>query len=355
MTAYIEGSALISPQNTFGAMHIPADIISYTGVNYLKCIEPAYSDYIDPMASRRMSRIVKQGVCCALKCMHDAGMDIPDAIITGTGLGCIEDTEKFLGSIYSNDEKLLNPTPFIQSTHNTIAGAIALAIKCFNYNTTYAHRGFSFESALQDTLLHLSENPELKILTGGFDEVTPNSYTITRRLGMWKTHPVNNLDLCKYGNRGSLPGEGVAFYLLSGIKRDGDTAMIKSLKTFYKPDDYQTVGSDIVQFLEESDMKAGDIDLAVLGINGDAKNDGVYDHLMQNELRDLPCAYYKHLCGEYDTSSAFALWLSSMILKDQNVPDDVKISKSAPKDIKNILIYNHLRNSDHALYLLSRC
>jgi 3-oxoacyl-[acyl-carrier-protein] synthase II len=172
---------------------------------------------------------------------------------------------------------------------------------------------------------------------------------------LWKTHPVNNLELIQYDNKGSLPGEGVAFYLLSGIKRDSHTAMIKSLKTFYKPQDYYMVGTEIIQFLAESDMKTGDIDLVVFGINGDVINDRVYDHLMHKELRDLPCAYYKHLCGEYDTSSAFALWLSSMILKDQNVPDDVRIGKDSPKKIENILIYNHLRNSNHALYLLSRC
>ena len=74
-------------------------------------------------------------------------------LLPDTGLGCLEDTEKFLSSIYTNEEKLLNPTPFIQSTHNTVAGAIALAIKCHGYNATYTHRGFSFESALEDALI----------------------------------------------------------------------------------------------------------------------------------------------------------------------------------------------------------
>ena len=91
---------------------------------------------------------------------------MPDAVIAGTGLGCLEDTEKFLGSIYTLQEHLLNPTPFINSTHNTIAGAIALAIKCHGYNATYTHRGFSFESALLDALMLASENPEAAILAG---------------------------------------------------------------------------------------------------------------------------------------------------------------------------------------------
>ena len=104
-----------------------------------------------------MSRIVKMGVFAALSCLRNAEVEIPDAIIAGTGLGCLEDTEKFLGSMYTSEEKLLNPTPFIQSTHNTVAGAIALAIKCHGYNATYTHRGFSFESALIDALMQIHD------------------------------------------------------------------------------------------------------------------------------------------------------------------------------------------------------
>ncbi len=96
------------------------------------------------MASRRMSRIIKMGVCAAMKCLQDAEIKNPDAIITGTGMGCIEDTGKFLSSYIENEEKLLNPTPFIQSTHNTVGAAIALMLKCHNYNNTLWSQGIFF-------------------------------------------------------------------------------------------------------------------------------------------------------------------------------------------------------------------
>ena len=74
MAAYIKGaSAILSPQKTFGSRVLPAEVTAYTGVNMLKCIEPVYRDFIDPMVARRMSRIVKMGVCSALKCMRDTG------------------------------------------------------------------------------------------------------------------------------------------------------------------------------------------------------------------------------------------------------------------------------------------
>lgn len=58
--------------------------------------------------------------------MKDANVESVDAIITGTGLGCIEDSEKFLKSILDNKEEFLTPTSFIQSTHNTVGAQIAL-------------------------------------------------------------------------------------------------------------------------------------------------------------------------------------------------------------------------------------
>jgi 3-oxoacyl-[acyl-carrier-protein] synthase II len=355
MAAYIKGAAILSPQKTFGESAFPHEVIGYTDMNLLKCIEPVYRDFIDPMVARRMSRIVKMGVCSALQCMRDAGVEMPDAIIAGTGLGCLEDTDKFLTSIITNNEKLLNPTPFIQSTHNTLAGAIALAIKCHNYNATYTHRGFSFENALTDALLQLAENSSYNMLVGGFDEITENTYAITKRLGLWKNHPVNNLLLPQYLTRGSLPGEGVAFFMLSGVKGPNDMAILKSVKTFYKPQDHSEVEHNTGQFLADSGLSTKDIDLVILGINGDVSTDKVYNQLMVGIFSGLPCACFKNLCGEYDTSSSFAMWLAMMVIKQQQVPVCVQMGGHMPGNINTILIYNHLRGVNHSLYLLERC
>jgi len=355
MATYIKGAALISPQKTFGERALPDEIMAYEQVNFLQCKEPSYREFIDPMVARRMSRIVKMGVCCALKCLQDNGMTSPDAIITGTGLGCLEDTGKFLGSIYTSEEKLLNPTPFIQSTHNTVAGAIALAIKCHSYNATYTHRGFSFESALEDAILHLDENPKSNILAGAFDELTPDSYTITKRLGLWKNHPVNNLQLVGDNTRGSLPGEGVAFFLLGGEKGKDDMALLRSLRTFYNPGNYADVEREIDQLLHDQGLATKDIDLVVAGFNGNPAGDRIYYHLMKNKLKDSAFACYKHLCGEYDTSSSFALWLAATVLKKQVVPAGIRLNDQTSLPVNRVLLYNHLRGRNHALYLLEQC
>lgn len=287
--------------------------------------------------------------------MQESGVDMPDAIITGTGLGCIEDTEKFLGSIIQNEERLLNPTPFIQSTHNTVAAAIALAVKCNNYNSTYVHRGFSFENALQDAMLFLKENPETNVLVGGLDEITENAYTITRRLGLWKKNPVNNLSLFNSRDSGSIPGEGISFFILGNHADLKSKVRIRAMDTFYKPGDLVSIKGRISTFLEHAGVELQDLDLVILGLNGDEKGDRTYRYLLDDLLKKLKCAAYKHLCGEYDTSVSFALWLANMIITQQNVPDVVKMVPYPVNKINHILIYNNLRNINHSLMLVSKC
>ncbi|MBN1416846.1 MAG: beta-ketoacyl synthase chain length factor [Bacteroidales bacterium] len=355
MEAFINGISAISPQKTFPGGGLWKEVTEYNNVQYLKCIESRYNDYLDPMAARRMSRIVKMGVCAATECLHMAGVESPDAIITGTGLGCIEDTEKFLTSIYANEETLLNPTPFIQSTHNTVAAGIALKFKCNHYNNTYVHRGFSFENALLDGLMLLHEGAADNILVGGLDELTEKSFIITYRLGLWKRKSINSLTLLDHKTRGSLAGEGTAFFVLSRKKKENTLARIHTPGTIYKPGNTAEVEAALSGFIQRNVGNISDVDLVIMGLNGDPLQDEVYYQLKTNLFHPIACTYYKHLCGEYDTSSSFALYLAAMILKEQQVPEAMRLDNKPPGKIRNVLVYNHLRNKNHAMFLLSSC
>ncbi len=347
---YINGTGIISPQKTLGISAFPDEIILVES-DMMKCQEPNYKDYVSGDLVRRMSRLIKMGVSASKVCLRDGDSLLPDAIITGTGLGCIEDTEKFLGSMISNKEEFLTPTSFIQSTHNTVGAQIALLLKCHNYNFTYVHRGFSFESALFDAMLLAGEDKRLKILVGGLDELTKNSIQITRRLGQWRRKPVNNMDLLKSPSRGTIAGEGAAFFLVSGSKSDRSYAMVSDLKMLFKPANAQEVISEANQMLERNHLSIGEIDLLLLGLNGDTRTDVLY-HDFSTAFPDAGKSYFKHLCGEYFTSSSFALWLGSVILKHGQVPEATKLEGNFDKPVRNILLYNHFQNLDHSLILL---
>ena len=354
MDIFIRGVGNISPQNTFDNTHFLEETVEHTD-DYLKCTEPNYKEYINPAVSRRMSRIIKMGVTASNICLRDAGIDNPGAIITGTGLGCVRDTEKFLTSMITNDEKLLTPTAFIHSTHNTISAQIALLLKCNNYNTTYVHRGISFENALQDGMMLLAENEAENILTGGIDEITAGSFKITKRLGNWKDKPINKTDILNERSKGSIAGEGASYFLLTTKNDDHNYACLRSLSMIYKPESFSEIEDHISKFMDNINIGIKEIDMVLYGINGDLEQDSVYYHLMKNCFANNNSAYYKHLCGEYHTSTAFGLWMAANIIKRQTIPDVIKIEPFTHKEINNILIYNHYKGVDHSLMLISKC
>ena len=351
MHAYINGTGMISPQKTSDGGGFLSEIIEYNS-DYLKCIDPNYKAFIDPIASRRMSRLIKMGITSAKLCLADAGVTMPDAIITGTGLGSVEDTEKILNNILNN-ELLLNPTPFIQSTYNTISSQIAISLKCHNYNSTYVHRIFSFESGLQDAMIQLNEKTAENLLVGGIDEMTTNHLSIIRRLGQWKMLPESNLGLLNYDTNGALAGEGSGYFLLLSVKNEKTYARLSPVVTFYKPKSTEDIINRIRHYLSTLDLIPDDMDIFMTGINGDKKSDEIYYNLSETLFPGRSLAYFKHLCGEYHTASAFGLWVAANCLKNQSYPEILKVNDREPGRMRNILIYNQLNGVDHSLMLVS--
>lgn len=171
--------------------------------------EPDYRQIIpDANLRRRIGRIVRMGLAAASGCVGRADGVKPDAVIASTALGCLADTEKFMKEMIEREESMLNPSAFIYSTFNTIAGQIALAGGIREYNMTYADGGRSFRSALLDAYLCLSEGKK-NILVVAFDENTPSSDKVFHRLGKQYIHAPEAVAflLSSEGNGPSVPEE----------------------------------------------------------------------------------------------------------------------------------------------------
>ncbi|MFH1159910.1 MAG: beta-ketoacyl synthase N-terminal-like domain-containing protein [bacterium] len=350
--AYINGLGCVSPQSTFDNRLFLNEPVSVES-NRLKALDPNYKDFVPPEMVRRMGRIIKMGVAAAKICLADAGYRMPDKIITGTGLGCIEDTEKFLGNMIRNKEEFLTPTSFIQSTHNTVSAQIALLIKCHGYNFTYVHRGFSFETAMFDSLMQISSGNAKTLLLGCADELTNNSFQIQYRLGLWKRKPVNNLQLYVDKTRGTIAGEGASFFLLETEKSPSAYATLQDCSMLFQPEHREEIYGWIWGFLKENQLETGDIDLFLCGMNGDPKGDQIYQDVISSLFQDVPIAFFKHLCGEYHTATGFATWLAAKALREQVVPAAAFPSRK-PNALRTILIYNHHRGINHSLILLNQ-
>jgi hypothetical protein len=314
---YINSIGTISPQSTIEDGHFI-------------CVEPVYKEFINPVQLRRMSRILKMGLGASSICINHLPEAKIDAIIVGTGLACISDLEKFLISVLDGNEQGLSPTPFINSSHNTVAAQIAMMHKITGYNNTYCHRGASFEAALQDAMILLGEGEAQHILVGGIDEYTRHYQILISEEDRMKN---------------TILGEGAVFFILEKEQQENTFAQLKSVHHFLikneeiNKQNTHFIKTEILNFLQKNDLKNTDIDIFISGKNGNCVTDGIYDELERDFFQHAETQYYKHLCGEYMTSTAFALGLTARRLKE--------------KKGKRALIYNHYNYINHSIILIT--
>lgn len=149
-------------------------------------------DYVKPLEARRMGKIMKSSLLSSLKALRQAGIEQPDAIITGTALGCLENSELLLRQMVEEGETMLKPTYFMQSTHNTISSNIAIRLGCHGYNITYTQDQASFDWAIRDAELLLKSGKCKTVLVGCHDESTPLYRQLMQRLGYDDIPSVNS-------------------------------------------------------------------------------------------------------------------------------------------------------------------
>ena len=310
-----------------------SDEVSALTENITKAKSPSLKEIISPAMSRRMASGVKMGIYTAKKALDEAEIDTLDAIITGTALGCLVDSEKFLTNIIQNNEEFLTPTAFIQSTHNTVGSQIALHLNCNAYNFTYTNGFNSFENALLDGFLQIKSEESSNILIGGIDEIGERTYQLQQLIGEIKSET----------NQGKRYSEGAHFFAISDKKSITSYAKIidVSIQNEY---DKESFFSEILKFIQLNNINLSEIDAIISGI----------DNLqMIDEINSSIAIFtYKDFIGEFGTSSAFGLTLGCEILKNKTFPKAFLANENQPDALRNVLLVNGYKGRDLSFTLL---
>lgn len=351
--AYIQSVGSISSQKTFDNTEFLNEITDYNDT-VISVVNPVYKDYIPPAAARRMAKGVKMGVVASKLALEEAGLENVDAVITGTGMGCLVDSEKFVSAIIDNNEEYLTPISFIQSTPNTVGGQIALELGCKGYNFTYVHASNSFESAMLDAKMQLELDEASTILVGGVDELGTHTVKIHRLINHIKPVAVSPENLLDSKTEGAVFSEGANFFVLGNDNKDNAYAELLAVEIFNNLTE-KNLSDAVEMFLKDNNVSIEDIDVLVLGNNGDVEYDWYYNNLGKALFSETQQIYYKHLCGEFHTASSFGVWLASKILKTQRVPSVVKLNDVKASKLETILLYNQYRGENHSFTLLRKC
>ncbi len=140
-------------------------------------------NFVKPMEARRMGKLMKSSLLSSLKALKQAGIEVPDAIVTGTSFGCLENSEDLLKQLETEGESMLKPTCFMQSTHNTMSSNIAIKTQCHGYNVTYTQGEQSLDWAVRDAEWLLRSGACKRVLVGCHDETTPMFSALMKQKG----------------------------------------------------------------------------------------------------------------------------------------------------------------------------
>ena len=333
-------------------------------VPFARSIDPSFKEYVSPIEARRMGKIMKRALATSKEAMKEAGLDTVDAIITGTGYGCVENTEFFLDALSNDGEQMLKPTYFMQSTHNTISSLVAIQTKNHGYNVTYAHKGISFDSALQDAWWQLQLGKIDTALVGGHDEMTETFYHILKKGGVM-------------GQDDEMCGESAVSVVLSLHCEERRTAALRidsvessiceersnpetkplcqltGFQLLHQPT-MTTLQENIANMLQNAGKTLADVDYILTGISGNHSHDEAYLKEARLLFGDKPLLKYKHLFGESFTSSGLGLYVAAQCLKAGRVPAALFVDPKAASDrqSKCILFYNRSDGKNVSLTLL---
>lgn len=308
---------------------------------YVRSMEPDYKPYIAPMEARRMGRLLKRALAVSKEALAQSSIEMPDIIVTGTGLGCIENTELFLDALCREGEQLLKPTHFMQSTHNTISSLMAIHLGCHGYNATYAHKNISFDSALHDALMQLRGGSGVTALVGGHDEMTPSYYNLLCKTGY-------------LGNDGEMASECSTAAVIGTESRKGTLCRIADMRLFYKPSVMQ-LKEAMNTMLSHNGLNVSSLAGVITGFNGSEYSRHFYCDGYKDLFGDIPMLHYKHLFGESYTSSAMALYVGACCLAEKHIPKSLEVNTSCPSPSapQALLLYNADDGKNHTLTLLT--
>ena len=320
---YIQAAEQISIQTPLSEEWMEQPIVYHEP--FVKAVNPAFREYIAPNEARRMGNIMKRAIVTSLKVLKETGINHPDAIITGTSIGSLNYTEKFLDDLVENGEESLSPTYFMQTTHNTVSSTISIFTATHSYNTTYSHGGISFELALKDAWMQLNLGQISNALVGGHDEMVESYYELLRKTGY-------------VGVEGMVPCGECAMSMMLNTKASTDNLCELAGVSIFRMKSVQNIRKQLEALVEKANIKVETIQMVMTGVNGNPENDRLYQPVLDELFPQAEHLQYKQLFGENYTVSALGLYAAAHLMKKQGMPV--------------MLFVNCTTNGDCALILL---
>ena len=338
---YIQAAEQISIQQPLSEQWFHDPIFYHA--DFVQAVNPSFREYIAANEARRMGNLIKRALVTSLKVLHKTGIEHPDAIITGTCIGCMNCTEKFLQALTENGEQTLSPTHFMQSTHNTVGSTLGIYTKTHSYNTTYSHGEISFDLTILDAWMQIQLGKISTALIGGHDEMIESYFKLLQKTGYVG---IEGMDPCS---------EVAVSMMINTQAHEEDLCEIAGIRICNHP----TVDSfkeSIDALLHETGLHRDQLCAIMTGKNGNPTNDIQYQEIVDSIFPQIPLLHYKHIFGENYTASALGTYTAAHCLKEGCVPSFLYDTdrKQQCASLQNILLIHQTKGQEFSLILLKK-
>jgi 3-oxoacyl-(acyl-carrier-protein) synthase len=353
------------------ALRFP-EVEGHESTEGLRCDLSQARDRFGPMKIRRWGRLQTMSLLAAQEAsLPDIlnGCEAETGVYVGTGLGSLDETAMFLENMILQNENFPKPATFVNSVHNTVGSHLALEFGLKGENITVAHREISFDAALGHALSALQQGRVKYAVVCGVDELNAYRILAGSKKGLWKKNGLPFKPLSPENTRGTFPGEGSAVCVLAACenvpfpnRQRSESALGRVLGVQwgrYKRENNTSInlkhaGDFLESLLSSAGVRSSDVDLMLLGADGDNDLDAIYRgvgaELERRAGRKIPQGAFKHLCGDYRAASGFGFALSSLLLNSGRIPAGLLGSSQPISDVplRTVLLYNLSRSGVHS-------
>lgn len=261
-------------------------------------------DFLPRKSLRRIDHYSKMAILGSYLALEDASLlDIDRkslGIVIASGYGASATTFAFLDSFIVSTDTYSSPTHFSNSVHNAAAAHISIFLGATGPCLTVSEFEMSVPSALVSAAHMLEEGRVEKVLFGSVDEYcNVLGYCLSRFFGVNRGPVIEPL---LFDRQSAIPGEGAAFFLLSGRKQGA--------KGYGRITDVQ------IDYSERARLPRPGGTLFILGADGYKECGSRYGEYITG---DMNVTSYASLFGSFPTNAAFDLAVASLSIRENRI------------------------------------
>jgi 3-oxoacyl-(acyl-carrier-protein) synthase len=269
-------------------------------------------------------------------------------VAVGTGLGSLNDTAAFVENLILKDERAPRPSLFTSSVHNSLASQIAIELNFSGLNSTPIQREISFETALWQGATELTSGRAELALVGAADELNQYHLAAGMRWRWWhEASPETRPFAGALKNRERpLPGEGGAVSTLGRAENAvSPLAFVSAIRIGRSENqNAETEARWILETLALDGIAVSELDLLLTGANGLTQLDdffrAVAEALSKLAGKKIACGYYKHVCGEHHSASAFGFLTAVGLVRGEIAPEFRTMDKTVlPGGCRTVVLF----------------